>query len=109
MAPVAFDWEESFRAIQAPMSMMRLLQQDVQLTPSDLDVDYFEGDDLDLAALVEEQALLMIPQTIHCREECRGLCAACGADLNEGPCGCKAEPAAHPFAAMKDFLPGRRG
>lgn len=35
-------------------------------------------------------------------EECEGLCAVCGADLNEGPCGCGEEVSEeHPFASLK--------
>ena len=26
-----------------------------------------------------------------CREDCKGLCCRCGANLNRGPCGCKPE------------------
>ena len=27
-----------------------------------------------------------------CSEDCKGLCAVCGKNLNEGPCDCKPEP-----------------
>ena len=26
-----------------------------------------------------------------CSEDCKGLCPRCGANLNDGPCGCKRE------------------
>jgi uncharacterized protein len=42
--------------------------------------------------------------------ECEGLCATCGADLNEGPCGCgAANDAANPFAALESLLPTEEG
>ena len=31
-------------------------------------------------------ASIPAPQWMLCREDCAGLCAVCGADLNEGPC-----------------------
>jgi uncharacterized protein len=38
--------------------------------------------------------------------DCEGLCASCGADLNEGPCDCHdAAAASNPFAALKKLLP----
>jgi len=38
-------------------------------------------------------------------EECVGLCARCGADLNEGPCACgDSVDEAHPLAGLKDLL-----
>ncbi len=45
------------------------------------------------AAVREELALAMAPLPL-CREDCAGLCRVCGADLNQGPCGCKS-PAHH--------------
>ena len=37
-------------------------------------------------------ALVLAMDTKHlCSEDCKGLCPRCGADLNEGPCGCKPE------------------
>ncbi|MEI7813496.1 MAG: DUF177 domain-containing protein [Coriobacteriia bacterium] len=42
-------------------------------------------------------------------EECAGLCASCGADLNEGKCGCAdASPDEHPFAALGALLTDER-
>lgn len=60
------------------------------------------GDDLDLTVAVREQVLLQVPQFTLCREECRGLCPTCGADLNEGACECVPEQGASPWDALKD-------
>jgi len=46
---------------------------------------------LDLSEAVREELLLAAPQFVECREDCRGLCKRCGADLNAGPCGCSTE------------------
>jgi uncharacterized protein len=48
--------------------------------------------EVDLAEALRECAAVAYPQTTICREDCRGLCATCGADLNDGPCGCVEEP-----------------
>ena len=55
--------------------------------------DYFllEGDELDLADLLETSFILGVEPRSLCREDCKGLCPRCGADWNEGPCGCKKE------------------
>ena len=44
--------------------------------------------DLDLRPAVREQWLLAVPSYVQCRDDCKGICPKCGADLNEGPCGC---------------------
>ena len=38
---------------------------------------------------IREEIILEHPIRILCRPDCRGLCAFCGANLNEGPCDCK--------------------
>ena len=35
-----------------------------------------------------DSLLLGIPAKILCDEDCKGLCAGCGRNLNEGPCNC---------------------
>ena len=52
---------------------------------------FHDGRTLDVSEEVREALLLEIPMAPRCREDCRGLCPGCGADLNEGPCGCEAE------------------
>jgi uncharacterized protein len=47
--------------------------------------------DLDLSAAVREELILAVPQYVECRDDCRGLCPRCGADLNAGPCRCQPE------------------
>lgn len=43
---------------------------------------------LNLSDQVWESLLTMLPYRMLCKEDCAGLCPLCGADLNEGPCGC---------------------
>jgi uncharacterized protein len=49
---------------------------------------FHDGRQLDLRNEARETLLLELPMVPHCREDCRGLCPRCGADLNAGPCGC---------------------
>jgi uncharacterized protein len=44
---------------------------------------------LDLGDAIREALILAVPEYPLCREDCRGLCPRCGADLNDGPCGCR--------------------
>lgn len=43
---------------------------------------------LELDESLREELILSYPQTILCRDDCRGLCPKCGADLNSEKCGC---------------------
>ena len=40
---------------------------------------------------VREEIMLDHPIRVLCKPDCRGLCAFCGANLNDGPCDCKPE------------------
>lgn len=51
-------------------------------------VDHYSGETLDLSPLVREQALLALDVLPLCREDCRGLCAGCGANRNREACRC---------------------
>jgi len=44
--------------------------------------------DLDLRPAIREQWLLNVPGYALCRDDCKGLCPTCGAELNLGPCDC---------------------
>jgi uncharacterized protein len=43
---------------------------------------------IDLRAAVRENWLLTAPAYVQCREDCKGLCATCGTNLNESTCNC---------------------
>jgi uncharacterized protein len=48
------------------------------------------GEDfVDLTANMREDIILELPQRALCAEDCKGLCAHCGKDLNKGSCRCK--------------------
>ena len=52
---------------------------------------FYQGDHVELAPMLREHIILAAPMQPLCREECAGLCARCGKDLNEGPCQCPTE------------------
>ena len=45
---------------------------------------------VDVRPAVREELALAAPRYALCRDDCRGLCQRCGADLNAGPCRCTA-------------------
>jgi len=48
---------------------------------------------VDLRPALREELALAVDTFPLCREDCRGLCPRCGADLNRGPCQCGAASA----------------
>lgn len=52
------------------------------------DVNYIKEYNLDIDMLVYEEVTLRLPTKNLCREDCKGICPVCGADLNHKECGC---------------------
>jgi uncharacterized protein len=59
-----------------------------EVEEDDLTTAYYRDETIDLGDLVREQLYLALPMKPLCREDCRGLCAECGANLNLTTCGC---------------------
>ena len=62
-------------------------------------VSFYEEDMIDMTDDIAESITMALSMKPLCRPECRGICAHCGQNLNEGPCGCgeSAEPSQNPF------------
>ncbi len=71
-----------------------------------VEVEFF-GRTLDVMPQIQESIYTLLPFRILCRDDCKGLCPECGADLNEGNCDCKRENADFAgdsrFAVLKDL------
>lgn len=71
-------------------------------------IDHINGT-IDLSEAIQGAVAMDIPFVVLCRDDCKGLCPVCGANLNEGDCGCDRAPdpdfelAKNPFAALAGF------
>lgn len=61
------------------------------------------GDEVDLWDIATTAFVLNLESKFLCSPDCRGLCASCGKNLNEGDCGCKPEPDPR-LAVLKQLL-----
>lgn len=77
--------------------------EEVELAEQDLISVAFDGDEIDFSDEIAEQVLMEIPFKPLCREECRGLCVNCGADLNMAECGCSRRQDNLKFSALKNL------
>jgi len=78
-------------------------QEDVELTSEDIGLTYFQGEEINLKNELQEQVLLAFPFRALCKPDCKGLCPACGIDLNTGACQCDRSPPDGKFAALKNL------
>lgn len=71
------------------------------VSSDDVDIGFYEEPGLPLADVVVEQVSLWLPMRELCREDCKGLCPNCGANLNEERCNCKEEFADSRWDALR--------
>ena len=103
LAPARSPLELEFDTRFIPQSEAAGETDNVELLTEDMGLAAFEGDSIDLDELVREQILLALPTRHLCREDCKGLCQKCGADLNAGDCSCEQGETDPRWAALADF------
>ncbi|GBC63500.1 hypothetical protein DENIS_4494 [Desulfonema ishimotonii] len=80
---------------------------DVELTAEETGLIQFQGKEIDLRDAIQEQLVMALPAWPLCSADCKGLCPKCGADLNQGDCGCDRQDETSPFAALKNLKVGK--
>lgn len=68
------------------------------------DAFVYDSDVIDITEPLREGLLLAEPIQALCKPDCRGLCPVCGADLNDGDCGCDRFTVDPRLAALKQFI-----
>ena len=88
------------RELALPVST--LLAEELEDEEND-EIVLLEDGAVDLDEVFTTALVLSMDAKHLCSEDCRGLCPTCGADLNQGPCGCRKEPDPR-FAALAQLL-----
>ncbi len=101
--PFEMDLVSEFKTTLKPRPANFDLPEEVELTREDLETEFYDGEEIEVSYLVQDQILLTLPQKAVCREDCRGLCPRCGKNLNREVCSCKEEAVDSRFAALKSF------
>jgi uncharacterized protein len=60
-----------------------------EVEEDDLGVAFYTDEVIDLGDVMREQFFLAAPMKPLCREDCKGLCPACGANRNRETCACQ--------------------
>ena len=81
LEPVTHTVNWTFDLLYRPLGVDRRAEE-VAITEADTEIGYYEGEGLLLEDVLREQVLLATPVKLVCREDCKGLCPHCGANLN---------------------------
>ncbi len=74
-----------------------------ELAEDELNLAVFDGEAIELDDVVREEILLAIPAHVLCREDCQGLCPACGVDRNASTCECQSSAVDARWEKLKDL------
>ncbi len=80
------------------------LDSDVELHASDIEVEYYTGDQIDLTQAVYDQIMLSLPLARLCRKDCQGICSQCGVNRNKKNCQCSDKDSIDPRLAVLKTL-----
>ena len=73
-------------------------------SPDEADYAY-SGYSIDLTQMLLDNLILSLPSRHVCEQMCKGLCVACGCDLNEQQCDCKPEQdETNPFYGLSELI-----
>ena len=77
--------------------------QEIELSTEDMAIVYFQGEKINLKDTIQEQVVMAFPLRALCKQDCKGLCPKCGADLNEDPCDCDRRSSLGKFAVLENL------
>lgn len=80
-----------------------LAQDDGSISEDD-DVILFENVNIDIDDIIANNFLMNVEGKYLCSEDCYGLCLQCGANLNEGDCGCSQDTVDPRWSALIDIM-----
>src|SRR5262245_15801458 len=99
LAAYPFQEDETFSLVLYPRRPAAT--DEVELAKDDLDALFYDEPTVPLAPIAEERVQMALPMKPLCRPDCKGLCAECGKDLNQGPCACAHEAVDPRWEALK--------
>ena len=102
--PVDAEFDLRYLPHTAPAAVQAKAAGEHEVEDDDLTTTFYENDQIDLGQLIQEQFYLSLPMKPLHRDDCKGLCPSCGANLNETTCDCQSgweDPRLAPLKALK--------
>jgi DUF177 domain-containing protein len=96
----AFPFTTEFSTVLVPR---RLLPKVNGAAEEDVDLGYYDGEEVDLSPLVQERLILALPTRPLCRDTCKGLCPQCGVNRNNETCACSADEGDPRLAVLRNI------
>lgn len=88
LASVAVSMKTPLEVTLVPREKEPKAKSDGEIAEDDIGISLYDDHEIDLGRVVHDEVILELPMVPLCSENCAGLCASCGKNLNEGACSC---------------------
>lgn len=104
LEPVPFASSSTFHLRFQPRSdVPREDDEEIEISPEELDVEFYAERAVPLRDLALEQIQLSIPMKPLCDEKCLGLCPVCGTNRNRELCSCVESAVDERWGALQEL------
>ena len=101
LEPADFPIDSDFELYYSPVANSPV--HEVEIDKSGAEMGFYEGDGIELNDVLREFVLLALPMQRVCRQDCKGICPACGQNRNLKDCGCHPVAEDDRWAALKNY------
>jgi uncharacterized protein len=101
--PYPFASSSEFHLRFRPRPQVTTDNNEIEVTPDELDIEFYAERQMSLRHLASEQIQLSIPMKPLCDDKCLGLCAQCGANRNRESCACATSIGDQRWGALHDI------
>jgi uncharacterized protein len=102
LEPARMAVDSDFELFYTPVTEA-VANEEVAIDASEAEIGFYEGDGIELNDVLREHVLLALPMQRVCRQDCKGICPACGQNRNLKDCGCQAVPLDDRWEALKNY------
>jgi len=100
---VPLELDEPVRVAMVSQASYDDAPEEARLSVGDLELSFYQDEELDLSRIVEDELLLLIPEPVA-EEDDEGRCVVCGKRTEELLPADAPSDTGHPFAALKTML-----
>ena len=105
LEPSRFPIDAGFDLFYRPAKIAPSHAPEVEIDGGEAEIAFYDGGGLQLEEILREFIVLSLPMQKVCREDCRGICPACGQNRNAALCACTPKQGDDRWAALKNIHP----
>ena len=98
-----FPIDKDFAVLLLPKKTLAF-EEERELTTDELEISFYENSFISYYEILHEEILLSLPFRNLCRPDCKGICQACGTNLNQRTCHCTKIKKDRPFAVLRELF-----